>query len=125
VAGALLLSLLGEEREMQKRDDARRRGFLKGVFGCAALLGFMTLAGASGAAADDPCQRRIIHADRKLHEAAEHHGWESRQAEHWRHELREAREYCWEHAHRWWDQDDHRWRTERDWDDHDHDHEPH
>jgi hypothetical protein len=35
--------------------------------------------------------------------------------------LREAREYCWEHSHRWWDEDGHRWRSGRDWDDHDHD----
>ena len=43
----------------------------------------------------DGCQRRIYKADHKLHEAIEHHGWYSRQAEHARHELREARERCW------------------------------
>ena len=74
------------------------------------------------AAADDACQRRTEHAEHKLHEAIEHHGYESKQAERGRHELREAREYCWEHAHRWWDVEGNRWHTERDWDDHDHDH---
>jgi hypothetical protein len=24
--------------------------------------------------------------------------------------------------HRWWDEHEHRWHTERDWDDHDHGH---
>ena len=39
-----------------------------------------------------------------------------------RQQLHEAREYCWSHAHKWWDEDSHRWHTDRDWDDHDHDH---
>lgn len=72
--------------------------------------------------ADDGCEKRTAKADHKLHEAIEHHGWQSPQAEHWRHELAEARAYCWNHSHRWWDEDGHRWRTDRDWDDHDHDH---
>jgi len=75
--------------------------------------------------ADDDCQKRIIHADHKLHEAIEQHGWQSSQAEHWRHELIEARSYCWEHSHRWWNEDEHRWHDQRDWDDHDHDHDRH
>jgi hypothetical protein len=72
-------------------------------------------------AADDDCQRRISKADHRLHEAIEHHGRESRQAEYARRELHEARERCWNNGHRWWDQDQHKWRTERDWDDRDHD----
>jgi len=83
--------------------------------------GFLLFSGAPGAKADG-CQERLVRADHKLHEAIEHHGPESRQAEHWRHELHEAREYCWEHSHRWWDEDGRRWRTDHDWDDHDHDH---
>jgi hypothetical protein len=70
----------------------------------------------------DDCQKRIAKADHKLHEAIEHHGWQSSQADHWRNELAEARSYCWEHSHRWWDEDGHRWHSDRDWDDHDHDH---
>src|SRR2546429_5832931 len=70
----------------------------------------------------DSCQRRIAKADHKLHEAVEHHGWDSRQADRARHQLHEAREHCWNQGHRWWDQDGHRWRAERDWDDHDPDH---
>jgi hypothetical protein len=108
---------------MKEESKRARRSFLKGVLGCAALIGLMTLSGAPVATADnDDCQRRIIKADHKLHEAVEHHGWNSKQAQHWREKLREAREYCWAHGHRWWDEDEHRWRTDRDWDDHDHDH---
>ena len=67
------------------------------------------------------CQRRIAHADHELHEAVERHGRHSEQAEHKRHELHEARERCWREYHRWWDEDDHRWHTDRDWNEHDHD----
>jgi len=94
----------------------------KSVLGTAVLAtGFLLFAGAPGAKAED-CQDRIGKADHHLHEAIEHHGYESKQADHARHELREAREYCWAHGHRWWDVDGNRWHTDRDWDDHDHDH---
>jgi hypothetical protein len=87
----------------------------------ALLMMTLCLAGAAVARASDDCQKRINKADHKLHEAIEHHGSRSSQADHWRHELAEARSYCWDHSHRWWDADDNRWRGERDWDDHDHD----
>ena len=91
-----------------------------------ALASFLAFGSAPRVRADeDDCQRRVARADHKLHEAAEHHGWESKQAEHARHELREAREHCWSTSHRWWDEDGHRWHTDRDWDDHDHDHDRH
>ena len=94
----------------------------KSMLGTAVLAtGFLLFTGAPGAKAED-CQQRIVRADHRLHEAIEHHGPESRQAEHARHELREAREYCWAHGNRWWDEDGRRWRSDRDWDDHDHDH---
>jgi hypothetical protein len=70
---------------------------------------------------DEQCQRHIQHAEHDLHEAIEHHGRDSRQAEHERHELREAREQCWRQHHHWWDEHEHRWHDQRDWDDHDHD----
>ena len=94
----------------------------KTAFAAAVLAGFLMFAGAPQVGADDDCQRRIAKADHKLHEAIEHHGYESKQAEHWRHELHNAREHCWYASHRWWDEDGHRWRTDHDWDDHDHDH---
>ncbi len=86
------------------------------------FVGSILLAGVSVVHADDNCQKRVINADHKLHEAIERHGWQSSQAEHWRHELSEVRAYCWERSHRWWDEDEHHWRSDRDWDDHDHDH---
>jgi hypothetical protein len=67
------------------------------------------------------CQRRIAHADHELHLAIERHGRHSPQAERKRVDLHEAREHCWGEYHRWWDEDEHRWHTERDWNEHDHD----
>jgi hypothetical protein len=61
-------------------------------------------------------------ADHKLHEAIEHHGSNSEQANRWRHELQEIRERCWRESHQWWDADNNRWHHDHDWDDHDHDH---
>lgn len=69
----------------------------------------------------DRCQRRVEHAEHELHEAIERHGRHSPQVEHERRELHEARERCWREQHRWWDEDDHRWHTDRDWNEHDHD----
>jgi hypothetical protein len=83
-----------------------------------ALAAVLLFSGTSGLRADESeCQHRVAKADHRLHEAVEHHGWDSREAEHARHELREAREYCWSSHHRWWDEDEHRWHTDRDWDD--------
>ncbi len=98
-----------------------RRRTLAAAAALAAFLMFTNLPRLR--ADDDDCQRRVAKADHSLHEAIEHHGYQSKQADHWRHELREARERCWNNGHRWWSEDDHRWHTERDWDDHDHDHE--
>ena len=86
----------------------------------AAFLGMLAFAGAPRAAAEsyDACQHRIFKADHRLHEAVEHHGWQSRQADNARRELREARERCWRENHRWWDEDGHRWHSDHDWDDH-------
>ena len=69
----------------------------------------------------DDCQRRVAGADHRVHEAIEHHGYRSDQAEDARHKLREARENCWKTENKWWDEDNRRWHNDRDWDDHDHD----
>jgi hypothetical protein len=69
---------------------------------------------------DDDCSRRTARAEHKLHEAIEHHGRHSRQADHWRYELREVRERCWRERHQWWDEHEHRWHNDHDWDDRDH-----
>ena len=87
-----------------------------------ALGAALTLMAVGPARAGDDCQKRTEKADHKLHQAIEKHGPDSPDAQHWREELAAARSYCWEHGHRWWDEDAHQWRSERNWDDHDHDH---
>ena len=95
----------------------------RALLASAVVLGMLAFAGAPSASADnyDKCQRRIAKEEHRLHEAVEDHGWYSRQADHARHELREARERCWNERHRWWDEDGRRWHSDRDWDDRDHD----
>jgi hypothetical protein len=114
------------ERKM-KVQMGEKKFFGKTMLAAAALVGMLAFAGAPRASAEnyDKCQRRIAKADHKLHEAAEHHGWNSKQAGRARQELHEAREHCWNENHRWWDEDGHRWHSDRDWDDHDHDHDRH
>jgi hypothetical protein len=55
-------------------------------------------------------------AEWNLHEAIERHGYYSRQAQHWRHELREEQQRCWRERerreHR--DYDRHRYDRDRD-----------
>src|SRR5438309_12114952 len=90
----------GENMNLQ---TGEKRIFGKSILAAAVLVGMLAFAGTPRASAEDydRCQRRIAKADHKLHEAAEHHGWNER--------------------HRWWDEDGHRWHSDRDWDDHDHD----
>jgi len=102
-----------------------KTGLVRFVCGTAILAGGLLVTGAPRASADDDCQRKLRHADHELDRAVEKHGYNSRQADHWRHELHEAREWCWEHSHRWWDEHERRWHDQRDWDDHDHDHDRH
>ena len=86
-----------------------------------AVAAFTVMAGVPKLQAADDCQRRIAHADHRLHEAIEHYGYQSREAAEARHELHEEREHCWKANNRWWDEDRHRWHDQRDWDDRDHD----
>jgi len=98
----------------------RLRAFAGKAASTAAFFGLLFCL-APGAKANE-CQDRIRHADRALHKAAARHGWDSPQAAERRRELFAAREWCWAHGHRWWDEDGHRWHRDRDWDEHDHDH---
>ena len=87
----------------------------------AAFAALATLGAAPSLRADDnDCQRRINRADHRLHEAIEHHGYRSPEANSARHNLAEAREHCWGNGHRWWDADSQSWHTEHDWRDEDH-----
>lgn len=92
---------------------------LKSVFGKTAMatvaLSSLFLFGGtlSAKAADrDDCERRIARTEHRLHEAIEDHGYYSRQANHWRHERREAYERCYDRDYRYreyryrdWDRD--------------------
>ena len=71
-------------------------GFGKTALATAALGGLLFFAGPPGAqaAGRDDCQRRIAKTEHELGEAIEDHGYNSRQANHWRHERREAYERC-------------------------------
>ncbi len=70
--------------------------FSKTALATAALGGLLFFAGPPGAeaAGRDDCQRRIAKTEHELGEAIEDHGYNSRQANHWRHERREAYERC-------------------------------
>ena len=94
----------------------------KAVLAAAVLAGFLMFTAVPLVRADEhDCQRRVARADHRLDVAVERHGFRSRQAEVARRQLRAERERCWNGVHRWWDEHDRRWHTERDWNDHDHD----
>ena len=101
-----------------------RSNFSKVVITSAIFIGFAALTGTAPRAFADDCQKKVEHADHEFHKAAEKHGWNSPEAAKWRSELMSARQWCWDHDHRWWDEDAHAWRTEH-WDEHDHMEPPH
>jgi hypothetical protein len=109
---------------MSTKGPSRRLGLGGRIFAGGALAGFLLFAAAPQVRADRErdCQKRIAKADHRLHEAIEHHGYRSEQAERAHHELTEERQRCWDTYHRWWDEDEHRWHTDRDWRDDDHEH---
>jgi hypothetical protein len=78
-----------------------KAAFTSSVFGktalaTAALTGLLFLAAPPGAkaAGGDDCQRLIAKTEHQLGEAIEDHGYNSRQANHWREERREAYQRC-------------------------------
>jgi hypothetical protein len=102
-------------------ETERRNGIMeygKLLVTLSALAGLLLFTGAPRVKASEAeCQHRTEKADHNLHEAIKHHSYESKEVEHARHELQEAREYCWAQDHKWYDVDAHQWRTERNWDD--------
>ena len=70
--------------------------FGKVAFATAALSGLLFFAGPPGAqaAGRDDCRRRVAKTEHELGEAIEDHGYNSRQANHWREERREAYQRC-------------------------------
>src|ERR1700682_6108749 len=90
-----------EEDEIPMRSWWNNSQLRRTSLAAAALAAFLTFAAAPLAHADDhDCQRRIARADHKLDQAAARHGWQSKQADHARRDLREARESCWNANHR-------------------------
>jgi len=92
--------------------------FFKAALATAALGGFLVLAGAPSAKANewDNSNRRVNYTEWRYHEAVEHFGPYSREARHWAHERHEAYEHL-EHVRHEWrehhrDRDDYR----QDWD---------
>jgi hypothetical protein len=79
------------------------------------LLCFTTVPRAH-ADSEAACQHRIEKANVKLHDAIDHHGPSSSEADHARHDLQAEREKCWNEHHKWWDADAHRWHDQQDWD---------
>jgi hypothetical protein len=69
--------------------------FGKAAWATAALSGFLLLAGAPSAKANDwdDCNRRAAYAEFRLHESIMHFGYYSPQAGYWRHERHEAYEH--------------------------------
>ena len=98
---------------------APRRSLLSA--GLLAAMFFFTAMPCLHAEGPDRCQRRVVHAEHELHEAINRHGRRSKQANHERRELHQARERCWRERHQWWDEHEHHWHQVRDWDEHDHD----
>jgi hypothetical protein len=104
------ISIDRQEGGVEMQIHVKRDLWLRTVLAAAGLAGVLALIGAPAVRPDEgACQRRIAKADHRLHEAVEHHGWQSRQATNARQQLHEAREYCWSHARKWWDEDGHRW----------------
>ena len=102
--------------EMERRTGILEYGKL--FVTLSVLGGFLLFTGAPRVKASEAeCRHRTEKADHDLHEAVKHHGYDSKQAEHARHELSEAREYCWAQDHKWWDVEAHEWRAEHNWDD--------
>jgi hypothetical protein len=87
----------------------------------AVLVGWALLlfvAAAPQARADDRshCQHAIEKAESRLDHAIAHNGDHSREADDRRRELNAERQRCWEAYHQWWNGKEHRWETERTWD---------
>jgi len=101
--------------------DSMQKRFEKAALAAAVLGGFFLFAGASSAQAHDRenCRHRVQRAGWKLEIVIERHGYYSRQADHWRHELREERERCWQEQERWREEGRRHRHHGRDWDDDD------
>lgn len=81
-----------------------------------ALTGFAMLSAAPRAHADD-CKKQTEKAVKDWHKAVQHEGTKSDAAKYAKHEVRNAQQACWDTQRRWWDPEEHRWHTDKDFDD--------
>jgi hypothetical protein len=68
------------------------------------------------------CQRTVEKAEARLDRAIQKHGERSHEAEERRRDLNAERDRCWSENHQWYNAREHRWETERNWDQDHHDH---
>jgi hypothetical protein len=89
---------------MQMHKHLLKSLFGKAALAAAALGGFLFFAGAPGAQAHDRDDYRpaVRYDNYRLHEAIEHRGYYSRDANYWRHERHEAYEHCWRDRDGYW-----------------------
>ena len=65
----------------------------------------------------DRCRHAIEKAEVRLDKAVQRRGEHSREADERRRELNAERERCWSAHHQWWNEREHRWETEHNWED--------
>ncbi len=87
-----------------------------------ALLLFVSAAPQARADEHAKCQHAIEKAEARLDRAIHHSGEHSREADERRRDLNAERERCWNEYHGWWNGKEHRWETERNWEEEHHDH---
>lgn len=82
----------------------------------AGALSFFVTAPSARADARDKCQHAIEKAEARLDKSIQHSGERSRETEGRRRDLNAERERCFNEHHQWWNGKEHRWETERNWD---------
>jgi len=94
----------------------RRFGRTAAAFLIVGALTFFTAA-VPQARADDrsKCQHAVEKAETRLDKAISDKGERSHEAEERRRDLNAERERCWGQYHQWWNGKEHRWETERNW----------
>jgi hypothetical protein len=112
------------ENRMHHTDRNHARTLIRLLASFIAGVGLLCFTSLPLAHADseEQCQHRIEQANHKLHDAIDHHGPTSHEADKARHDLQNEREKCWREHHKWWDADEHRWHDQQDWDQHPPDH---
>ena len=93
------------------------RTFGKSVVAAVVAWALLLFVAAPLVHADDRsrCQHAIEKAEARLDRAIHDKGEHSREADDRRRDLNAERQRCWDQYHGWWNGHDHRWETERNW----------